>query len=125
MQFKDSGDKLTDMDTQPTNVEELFTELKDYGDTRLKLFKLKSIQKISNFASSLITSMLLILLFLLVIICISIGLSLLIGEAMGQPYYGFFVIGGVYLIVGIILFATKTKIMKTPISNKLIKDLMD
>ena len=125
MQFKDSGDKLTDMDTQPTNVEELFTELKDYGDTRLKLFKLKGIQKISNFASSLITSLLLVLLFLLVIICISIGLSLVIGEALGQSYYGFFIIGGVYLIVGIILFATKTKIMKTPISNKLIKDLMD
>ncbi len=39
------------METKPTSVEELFYKLKDYGDTRLDLLKLKGINKLSGFLS--------------------------------------------------------------------------
>lgn len=113
------------METKPTNVEELFYKLKDYGDTRLDLFKLKSINKISGFLSSLITSMILVVLLFLVLICITVGISLVIGDWLGEVYYGFFIMGAVYIITGLILFNRKDKALKTPISNKLIKELME
>lgn len=113
------------MENETTNVEDLFNKLKDYGDTRVDLFKLKAINKISGFLSSLITSIILIVLSLLIIICISIGLALLIGSFLEETYYGFFIVGGIYFIIGLILFATKTKILKTPISNSLLKELLD
>jgi len=37
------------MENKTTIVEELFYKLKDYGETRLDLFKLKSINKVSGF----------------------------------------------------------------------------
>ena len=43
------------MDSKPTTVEELFQKLKEYADVRLDLFKLKSVNKISGFMSSVIT----------------------------------------------------------------------
>lgn len=113
------------METKPTNVEELFYKLKDYGDTRLDLFKLKSISKISGFLSSLITSVILIMLLFLVLICLTVGIALILGNWLGEVYYGFFVMGIIYVIIGLILFKRKDKAMRAPISNRLIKDLMD
>jgi hypothetical protein len=113
------------METKPTNVEELFYKLKDYGDTRLDLFKLKGINKVSGFLSSLITSVILVVLLFLVLICLTVGIALVLGNWLGEASYGFFLMGIVYIIIGLILFKRKDKTLKTPISNRLIKDLMD
>ncbi|MEO6134232.1 MAG: phage holin family protein [Ginsengibacter sp.] len=113
------------MENKPTSVEELFLKLKEYGDTRLDLFRLKAINKVSAFFSSLVTSILLLVIFFLVLICLTIGVALYIGTFLGAPYYGFFIMGGIYLIIGLVFFYSKAKLLKTPISNKLIKELMD
>ncbi|MEP6926206.1 MAG: phage holin family protein [Ginsengibacter sp.] len=113
------------MENQPTNVEELFQKLRDYAEVRLDLFKLKSINKVSSFMSSLITSIVLVILLSIVILCITIGAALLIGECLGKTYYGFFIVGGIYLIIGLVLYSMRSKIIKTPISNKLINELID
>lgn len=113
------------MENKPTSVEELFYKLKDYGDTRLDLFKLKSINKISGFLTSLIVSVILVVLLFLVIICLTIGAALLIGTLLGKAYYGFFIIGAIYIITGLVLYSGRNKFLKTPVSNKLIKELLD
>lgn len=113
------------MENSQTSVEELFYKIKDYGDTRLDLFKLKSINKAAGLLSTVITSLVVFMLVFLVIICVSIGLALLIGQWLGAYYYGFFIIAVVYLITGLVLFSNKTKMIKTPISDRLIKDLID
>ena len=51
------------MENKPTNVEELFEKLRDYADTRIDLFKLKSINKVSGFMSSVMASLILVILF--------------------------------------------------------------
>ncbi|MBS1735729.1 MAG: hypothetical protein JSS98_03900 [Bacteroidetes bacterium] len=113
------------MEKSQTSVEELFYKLKDYGDTRLDLLKLKSINKTAGFLSTVITSLVVFMLFFLVIIFVSIGLALLIGQWLSNYYYGFFIIAAIYLIAGLVLYANKTKLIKTPVSDYLIKDLMD
>jgi hypothetical protein len=113
------------MDSKPTNLEELFQKLKDYADVRLDLFKLKSINKVSGFMSTVITIVILIALFSAVILCITIGLALLIGAWLGNAWYGFFIVGGIYLIVGLVIYSMRDKLIKTKVSNKLIKELID
>ena len=108
------------MDNKTTNVEELFYKLRDYGDTRLDLFKLKAISKVSGIISSIISGVI-----LLVIICITIALSFIIGDALGHTYLGFLIMAVVYIIIGLIMFSSRTKLLKTPISNKFIKDFID
>lgn len=113
------------MENKTTSVEELFIKLKEYGDTRLDLFKLKSINKISSFFSTLITSLILLIFLFLVLLCVTIGVALWLGFLLGKFYYGFFIVGGIYLIIGLVFFLSQGKLLKNPISNKLIKDLMD
>lgn len=119
------GDKIIDMENDTTIVEELFYKLKDYGETTLDLYKLKGISKVSGIISGAITSVLLLVLLFLVLICISVGLSLLIGSWLGNVYWGFFIMTAIYIIIGLILFAGRKKYLKGPISDKLIKELID
>ncbi|MGH2566286.1 MAG: phage holin family protein [Ginsengibacter sp.] len=113
------------MESKPTNVEELFEKLKEYADTRLELFKLKSVNKISGFTSSVLTMIVLVLVLSVVLFCITIGLALVIGDWTGKAYYGFFIVAGIYFIIGLVLYSKRDKLIKTPVSNKLIKELFD
>jgi len=113
------------MEDNQTNVEELFYKLKEYADVRLNLFKLKSIRKVSDFFSTLTVIIVLLVLLFLVVICITIALALLLGAWLGHTYYGFFIMGGLYIIIGFILYSGRNKFLKTSISDKLIKELLD
>jgi Zn-dependent protease with chaperone function len=113
------------MDNKPANLEELFEKLREYADTRLDLFKLKSIRKISGFMSAMIASVVLVILLSTVLLCITVGLALLIGVWIGNTYAGFFIVGAFYLIIGLVLYSMRGRLIKTPISNKLIKELID
>ena len=113
------------MENKPTSVEELFYKLRDYGDTRIELFKLKSLHKITGILSSLFVSIILIGILSLVILCITIGLALLIGAWLGRMYYGFFIMALLYIIIGLILYSGRNKFLNKPVGNKLIKELLD
>jgi hypothetical protein len=113
------------MEKKTTNVEELFYKLKEYGDTRLDLLKLKSVNKISGILSTLMVLVILVILLFMVLVCITIGIALLLGAWLGKAYYGFFIIGAVYIIIGLVLYIRRDKYLKTPVSNKLIKELLD
>jgi Putative Actinobacterial Holin-X, holin superfamily III len=113
------------MENKPANVEDLFEKLKEYADIRVNLFKLKSIHKISGFMSSVIASLVLVILLCALLLCVTIGVALLIGALIGKTYLGFFIVAGIYLIVGLVFYSNRGKLIKTPISNKLIKELID
>lgn len=113
------------MDNKTTNVEELFYKLKEYGDTRMDLFKLKAISKVSGILSSILSGVILVLLLFLAIICITIALSLVIGEAIGNTYIGFLIMAVIYIIIGLVMYSNRKKLLKTPISNKFIKDFVE
>lgn len=113
------------MENKKTTVEELFDKLKEYADVRLDLFKLKSIKKVSDVFSTLTAIVLLLVLFSLVIVCLTIGLALLLGEWLGHGYYGFFIMGGLYIITGLILYSGRDKFLRPSISDKFIKELLD
>lgn len=122
------GDKIiimNKMENEPTSVEELFYKLKDYGETSLNLLKLKAINKVLGFSSSLITLVFSLVFVFLILIFVSIGLALLVGEWLGHAYWGFFIMGLFYLIIWFILFLGKKKFFDQPVRDKLIKELID
>lgn len=108
-----------------TSVEELFDKLKDYIDTTVDLFKLKSIKKVSGFLSTFTIAIILLGVSFLVLTLLSIGFALLIGAWLGKMYYGFFVMGGIFIIIGLVLYSRRKKWLKITISDKLIQELFD
>jgi hypothetical protein len=49
---------------------------------------------------------------------------LLIGSWIGKSFYGFFIIGGVYAIIGLIFYAFRNQWLKEPFSNMLIRKIL-
>jgi len=113
------------MESNPTSVEDLFEKVKDYADVRIDLFKLKAINKVSGFVSSFLTTIVMALIFFVVFLCITAGLAFWIGDSLGKAWYGFFIVGGGYLIIGLVLYSVRGRLVKSVISNKLIKELID
>lgn len=113
------------MENQSSTVESLIDRVKIYVETRIELLRLKAIDKSSSFLSLLISMIIVILMSFIFIILFSVGLALLIGEMLGKTYYGFFIVAGFYLLVGLILLAFRNKWLKTPIADSMIKNLTD
>jgi F0F1-type ATP synthase assembly protein I len=112
-------------DNATTGLEDLFTKLRDYAETRIDLIKLMAISKVSGLISTVVSMMMLILLLFLAIICLTIGIAILIGHLLGAAYWGFFIITILYVIIGLVVYAKRGSILKNPISDKLIKEMMD
>ena len=114
-----------EMENQSTPVESLIDRVKSYVETRIDLLRLKAIDKSSSFLSLLISMVVVILIGFLSLMLFSVGLALLLGEWLGRSYYGFFIVAGLYLITGLVLYSSREKLLKTPIANSMIKKLMD
>ena len=114
-----------EMENQSTPVESLIDRVKSYVETRIDLLRLKAIDKSSSFLSLLISMIVVILVSFISVMMISVGLALLLGDWLGKSYYGFFIVGAIYLITGLVLYSMRDKLLKSPIANSMIKKLMD
>lgn len=113
------------MENQSSPVESLIDRVKSYVETRIDLLRLKAIDKSSSFLSLIISLLVIILVSFIAIMLISVGIALLIGDLLGQVYYGFFIVGALYLITGLVLYSMRDKLLKSPIADGMIKNLMD
>lgn len=114
-----------EMENQSTPVESLIDRVKSYVETRIDLLRLKAIDKSSSLLSLLISMIVVILIGFISLMLLSIGIALLLGEWLGKSYYGFFIVTGLYIITGLVLYSSRDKILKSPIANSMIKKLMD
>lgn len=104
------------------NVEELLEQTSDFVETRLDLFKLQVIQKLSESVSSIASKLVLVLIIIIFLMVANVGIALLLGDWLGKAYWGFFALAGFYLIVGLIFNANKNKWIKDPVANSIIKN---
>ena len=107
-----------------SDVEGLFSQAGDYLNTRLELLKLKTVDKASEFISSVVSKLALILFFVIFTLILSMAAAFWIGDILGKTFYGFFIIAGFYLVAGIVLYACRRKWLKAPIANVLIKKIL-
>jgi len=105
------------------HFEKLSQDTKDAIDNSIKYYKLDLLKKT---ALSLIIGgqfVLKIGILVLVLFFVSIGLSFLIGNKLGTVSYGFFVVGGFYLFILIIISLFGKKLLEKPVFNLLNKIL--
>ena len=88
-------------------VEMLIEKIEQYGKTNLELFRLKAIDKATDVFASVATRFVFFSIITLFFLLITIGLSLYIGDLLGKSYYGFFVMAGFYLVVGLLFYLFK------------------
>jgi hypothetical protein len=106
------------------HIENLVTKAGDIAETKTELFKLRASGKIAETVSSLISKIAIVMLVVAAITILSIGIAYWIGTEMGKVSYGFFLVGGFYILAGIIVHVFRKTLIKAPLSNLIIDKLI-
>jgi hypothetical protein len=112
------------MENERMDIDTLLSDAGDFLETRTTLFKLKAIESLVDVSGELVSNLALIVLASFVVILFSIAFALLLGNWLGEMYYGFFIIGGVYSIAALIIYAKRNQWLKDPFSNMLIRKIL-
>jgi len=101
-------------------VEALFGKVEAFGRTTYELSKLKTLETTTQVVTTLIAKVSVVLVLSLFVLVFNIGLALVLGEVLGKLYYGFFIVAGFYLLVGIVLHYFLHRWLKRPITELII-----
>ncbi len=112
------------MTDNTTPIATLFDKAEDYGKTTLNLLKLNAIDKSADVVSSLVSRLVVIFTVVFSVLIISVGGALWLGKLLGDAFYGFFIVGGVYAILAILLQVFHLQWIKYPVSNSIIKQML-
>ena len=102
------------------HIENLVSRAGDIAETKVELWKLRAVGKVSETVSSLISVIAIVILIVTAIIILSLGIAFWIGSEIGKTSYGFFIVGGFYVLVGFLVYVFRRKLIKTPLSNLII-----
>jgi hypothetical protein len=104
-------------------LEGLSDHVKEYINTRVELTKLRLAEKTSLIIGNLIAVTIVVLLFLFVIVFGSIAGAWALSDWIGKTYAGFLIVAGFYLLLGIIVWIARGKLIRFPVMNAIIKQL--
>ncbi len=107
-----------------TPIATLIERAEDYGNTSIELFKLNAINKSADIVSSLVSHLVVYTAFALSLLILSTGAALWLGKYLGDTYYGFFAVGGLYAFIAVLIYLLRRQGIKIPISNALIKQML-
>ncbi|WP_298396888.1 hypothetical protein [Flavobacterium sp.] len=112
------------METFAKNKDLLFDKIEKYTDTSIDLIKLNAVEKSADVLSSLTSSIVVFIIFAMFTLFVNIGVSLFIGKLLNENYLGFLIVSTFYLVVGILVYYNRHKLIKTPLSNMIIIKLL-
>lgn len=102
-------------------IEMLFMKATEYGKISLELAKLKALDKTSDVVSSMIPQIIVSILLFSFLFFVNLGLALWIGDLLHNAYYGFFIVGGFYGLIGLVFYFTMYNRTKKFFYNYIIR----
>ena len=112
------------MENAVTTIETLFEKAEEFTRTSLELLKLNAISKSSDILASLAVKLVLASMVATFFLFLNIGLAFWVGELLGKPYYGFFVVAGFYMLITILFSMFNNSLIKLPIKNSIISEIL-
>jgi hypothetical protein len=107
-----------------SHLDALFSDIKEYLIIRQNLFKLMMVEKVSGAASAVMSGAILFGIFLLCILFISLALAYIIAYFTGELYIGFSAMALFYLLILLILYKFRNKLMIDPFRDAMIRNMM-
>lgn len=112
------------MEDNTKSLESLLESAVDYGKTSFELAKLKTLDKTSEIVASVIPHSIVIILFASFMLFVNFGVAFWLGEILGNNYYGFFVVAGFYIFIGLVIQIFFHKKIKNMVWNYIIKQVL-
>jgi hypothetical protein len=113
------------MESNKKPLEDLLDSIENISNTQIDLLKLKSIKTASILGSSLISSIFVFMAITSSIIFSSIALALYVGDLLNNHIWGFLILAGFYLFIGVVFSITLTRQLKKSISKYLINKILN
>lgn len=105
-------------------VEKLFGDVKEYAETKLDIMALNIQDKGSDIAASAASVLTLGIVLVFILLFLSLGAALIVGHyCFNDTSIGFFCVAGFYLVVFIVLYYCRTKLIKMPLINFILKKI--
>lgn len=104
-------------------LEELTESLKSYVSTNLELIKYQTIERATVIVADLIVNILVGVLLLFFVFFISLWACFYLSALLGDNYSGIAIVAGFYLLVGLILFMVRKKMVIKPLRNKIVSNI--
>lgn len=111
------------MDNTFAKVEELAGNIKEYVNTRIDEVKLSAAEKSSVVIANVVAGVVAGLIFLFFLGFASVALALWLGAWIGKEWAGFLIVAGVYLVIGIVVWTTRGRIIRIRVMNAMIHQL--
>ena len=111
------------MENSTTTIEKLIEKAEIYSKTTLELCKYEAVYKSADIFSNLAVKMALSIVVVMFLLLVNVGLSLWVGQELGEVYYGFFVISFGYLFITFLIYIFRDNWIKSPVSNFIINKM--
>ena len=111
-------------DYKGSNFEILVERAEDYIKTSIQLFKLNTINKILKVASAIISKAFVTLFLFMFLFIASIGGSILLGDILGELWYGFAIVAAFYGIIALVIALFLNNWFKQRVSNFILKQII-
>lgn len=104
-------------------IERLFEKVESYVKTTLELYRLKTIDKVTDVFATVVSQLIIAVIVALFFVLFSIGLALYLGELLGKNYYGFFALAGIYALIAVIMTMNRRKFLEIKLNNYIINQI--
>ncbi|MCP9746803.1 hypothetical protein [Lacihabitans sp. CS3-21] len=91
------------MDFKEGKIEMVYAKIEDLVSNQQEIIKLKVYSKSADMATFLVMKIIMFVVVGLFVLFLNIGLSIWLGEILGETYYGFFALAGFYAIAALII----------------------
>ncbi|RTY70382.1 competence protein [Flavobacterium sp. GSP27] len=100
------------------NTENIQEQAKEYLEATAAYYKLRGFKLAMKSTTMIIKMSLILLCFSMVLLFCSVAAAFAIGIALDSYAYGFLIVGGIYLVLTMLLFTIKDRIIEGPILEK-------
>ena len=104
-------------------AEELAGHVKEYVNLKVDAVKLTVAEKTSSLVANLAAGIVVAVMILFVVIFASIAGAIALSEWLANPWAGFLIVAGIYLLIGIITWAGRGRLIRFPVMNAIIQQL--
>jgi len=101
------------------NLSELIDILKSYATTRLDIWKLALLEKLSLVGSYFLTSLMLIITLAFCFLFVSFAFAFWYADYYGNLSTAFFILAGIYVFIGLIIYLLRKVIIFGPVIKNL------
>lgn len=111
------------MSDEFNRIESLLGQAKEYVNTRIAQFKLSVAEKVAKIMATVIAGFAAALVFFLFLVFAGIAAAIALGQWTGYMWLGFLIMAVVYLLLAIIVWTAKDRLLALPIMNAIIGSL--